>query len=74
MISVDLARSVLRQGPFSVSATKVKWLDRHRDWFEYATHEVPSGVLYSHEGATVDECNYRGYLLDRRRYRSFAGS
>jgi hypothetical protein len=33
-----------------------EWLAMSQDWFEYATHDVPTGVLYGNDGATVSEC------------------
>jgi hypothetical protein len=32
-----------------------------RSRFEYALHELPTGVLYGHDGATIEQC---GELLE----------
>lgn len=35
---------------------KVMWLTAQEYWLSFATHEVPSGVLYENETATVAQC------------------
>ncbi|MCB9587693.1 MAG: hypothetical protein H6718_19980 [Polyangiaceae bacterium] len=34
-----------------------RWLAMRADWFEYAIHEVPSGVLLGQDGASVAGCD-----------------
>ena len=36
--------------------SKMRLLGRMRSHFEYALHELPSGILYGHDGATIEEC------------------
>ena len=44
---------------------QLQWLDMARGWFEYATHEVPAGVLHGNDGATVAGCDDLLEQVDR---------
>jgi hypothetical protein len=51
-----LLKEALRVDP-SDSRARKRLLDRMASRFEYALHELPAGVLYGYDGATIPECN-----------------
>jgi hypothetical protein len=40
----------------SNEAVRNELLDQQLAWFAYCIHEWPAGVLYGHDGATVEQC------------------
>lgn len=53
---IDLLHEAFQQNPAD-TRTREMLLRHLRDSFEYAVHEVPDGVLYGFDGATVAECH-----------------
>ncbi len=51
----DLLERAIHDDP-SDTAAKKRLLSIMRSRFDYALHELPTGVLYGHNGATVEEC------------------
>lgn len=46
---------------------KMKYLDAMAEWFRYCKHEWPSGILYGHDGATIEECGIILKSIDEAR-------
>ena len=100
---------ILLEKGLSISSDDIELLgfyeSKTREYFNYTLHEIPSGVLYGINGATIAECdelinevdkyeivcnklqfdeskliqdckyyytNYKDYLLDCNKYKSFA--
>ena len=52
---MELLAQAYRRDPDDVQ-TQNALIQHYAQQFAYAVHEVPSGVLYSYDGATVAEC------------------
>lgn len=58
-----LLRRALRQYPGD-SAARLSLIALRAYWFQYALHELPAGVLYNTNGATVEQCDEMRGALD----------
>ena len=52
---MELLTQAYRRDPDNI-LTQDALIQKYAQQFAYAVHEVPSGVLYGHDGATVTEC------------------
>ncbi|MHA3775704.1 hypothetical protein ACXR0O_29670 [Verrucomicrobiota bacterium sgz303538] len=52
----DLLERAIQDDP-SDAASKLRLLKLMRSRFDYVLHELPAGVLYGHDGATLEECD-----------------
>jgi hypothetical protein len=53
---LDLWREAHRRDPSS-DVARLKLIDSTARFIQYTLHELPSGVLYGQDGATVEQCN-----------------
>ena len=53
--SVGLLRFVVKHNPRDILARR-RLVERDASYLEYTLHELPCGVLYGYDGATVDQC------------------
>lgn len=61
--SVALLAEAVRLDP-SDDIARRRLIDRHASYLEYTLHEVPLGVLYGSDGASLNECEELLALLD----------
>ena len=52
----DLLQQAVQDDP-NDSLAKKRLLTLMRSRFDYVLHELPAGVLYGHDGATIEECD-----------------
>lgn len=52
---IDLVSKGLDVEPQNCSLLQY-YCDYYREYFKYTLHEIPTGVLYNHNGATLSEC------------------